>query len=369
MTRKYLILPLVTLVLAACGGGEGKPEEQIQKKKQEIAKLQQEIKELEKKTAGSDTVVKMKTVTITAVEDTVFEHYIDIQGSVDARENVDVSPQIPGVIRAILVREGQSVSKGQTLAQLDDVVVRAGIAELQTQIELAKTLYEKQANLWKQKIGSEVQYLNAKTNVDGLERKMTTMKEQLAQARIISPINGTVDAVIAKLGDAASPGMPAFRVVNSSNLRVIANVAESFAGKVKTGDDVLINFPDINKQIRTKIGFAAKVIDPVSRTIKVEVPLKGSGDLRPNMTAQLRIVDYKAKDAIVVPIRVIQYSLGKPYVITVKGEGNKLQAVRKDVELGRTYNDNAEIKSGLQAGDRIITSGFQGLNDNDLVKL
>ena len=369
MTRKYLVLPLVTLVLAACGGGEGKPEEQIQKKKQEVAKLQAEIKELEKKTKGTDTVQKMKTVTIATVQDTTFEHYIDIQGSVDARENVNVSPQVPGVIRSILVREGQSVSKGQVLAQLDDLVTRAGIAELQTQIDLAKTLFDKQANLWNQKIGSEVQYLNAKTQVESLQRKMSTMKEQLAQSRIVSPINGTVDAVIAKLGDAASPGNPAFRVVNSSNLRVLADVAESFAGKVKTGDDVIINFTDINKQIRTKIGFAAKVIDPVSRTIKVEVPLPGGGEVRPNMTAQIRIVDYRAKDAIVVPVRVIQYSLGKPYVLVLKGDGNKLQAVRKDVEMGRTYNDLAEIKAGLQAGDRIITTGFQGVNDNDMVKL
>ncbi|RPE13048.1 efflux RND transporter periplasmic adaptor subunit [Chitinophaga lutea] len=369
MTRKYFVLPLLTIVLAACGGGEGKPEEQIQKKKQEIAKLQQEVKELEKKTKGTDTVQKMKTVSIASITDTVFEHYIDIQGTVDARENVDVSPQVPGVIRSISVREGQAVSRGQVLAQLDDVVIRAGIAELQTQIDLARTLFNKQANLWNQKIGSEVQYLNAKSQVEGLERKMATMKEQLAQARIVSPINGTVDAVIAKLGDAASPGVAAFRVVNSSNLRVLANVAESFAGKVKTGDEVIITFPDINKQMRTKIGFAAKVIDPVSRTIKVEVPLKGSGDVRPNMTAQMRIVDYKASNAIVVPVKVVQYSLGKPYVITVKGEGNKLQAVRRDVELGRTYNDLAEIKSGLTAGDRIITAGFQGVNDNDPVKL
>lgn len=369
MTKKYFILPLLTLVLAACGGGEVKLDEQIQQKKQEIAKLQQELKALEKQNKGADTALKMKTVTVSAIQDTLFEHYIDIQGSVDARENVDVSPQIPGVIKGIFVREGQSVSKGQTLAQLDDVVIRAGIAELETQIELAKILYNKRANLWKQKIGSEVEYLNAKSQVEGLERKMSTMKEQLAQARIVSPINGTVDAVIAKLGDAGSPGNPAFRVVNSSNLRVIASVAESFAGRVKTGDDVIITFPDINKEIRTKIGFAAKVIDPVSRTIKVEVPLKATKDVRPNMTAQMRIVDYKKKNAIVVPVRVVQYSLGKPYVITVKGEGSKLQAMRRDVELGRTYNDKAEIKSGLQTGDRIITAGFQGLNDNDLVKL
>ncbi|MGX5820117.1 efflux RND transporter periplasmic adaptor subunit [Chitinophaga lutea] len=369
MTKRYFVLPLLTLILAACGGGEQKPEEQIQKKKQEIAKLQQEVKDLEAKLPKDSTVKKMKTVTVEPIAAATFEHSIDLQGNVDARENVNVSAQMPGIVRAIYVREGQAVKKGQTLAQLDDLVVRANMQELETQIDLATTLFKKQENLWKQKIGSEVQYLNAKNQLESLERRKATLQEQLAQARITSPINGTVDAVIAKLGDAAAPGNPAFRVVNSSDLRVVANVAESFAGKVSTGDEVVVVFPDIQKEIRTKIGFASKMIDPLSRTIRVEVPLRGVPEARPNMIAQLRIVDYRAKDAVVIPVNVIQYSLGKPYVLTVKGSGDKLQAVRTHIEIGRTYNDKAEIKSGLKEGDRIVTTGFQGLNDNDFIKL
>ncbi len=366
MTKRYFILPLITVILAACGGEN--PTAKLQRLKQEKAKLEQEITTLEKATKKTDSV-KMKTVTIAAIADTVFEHYIDIQGNVDARENVNVSAQMPGIIKAIYVKEGQHVSKGQALAQVDDQVMRSGVAELQTQIDLATTLFKKQENLWKQQIGSEVQYLNAKSQKEALERKMATLKDQLAQTRIISPIDGTVDAVIAKIGDNAAPGMASFRVVNGNDLRVVANIAESFAGKVKTGDEVLLSFPDIQKEMRTRIGFAAKVIDPVSRTIKVEIPLKAAADLHPNMVAQLRIVDYRAKDAVVVPVSVIQYSLGKPYVLTVKDQGGRLQASRRNVEIGRTYNDRAEIRSGLQNGEKIITSGFQGVNDNDMVKL
>ncbi|WP_423736684.1 efflux RND transporter periplasmic adaptor subunit [Chitinophaga caseinilytica] len=368
MNKRYFVLPLVAL-MAACGGGEEKKADKLVRLKTEKAKLDAEIKTLEKELKGSDTSVKTKTVTIAAVENATFEHFIDIQGNVDARENVAVSAQSPGIIKTILVREGQAVSKGQTLAQVDDQVLRSSLAQLQTQLDLANALYEKQANLWRQKIGSEVQYLTAKSQKESLEKNIATMKEQINLTRIVSPISGTVDQVIAKIGDAASPGNPAFRVVNASNLRVLANVAESFAGKVSTGDEVEVTFPDIQQTFRTKIGFASRTIDPLSRTIRVEIPVQGGKDLHPNMIAHLRIVDYRAKDAVVVPVNVIQYSLGKPYVLTVKGSGDKLQAVRSQIELGRTYNDKAEIKSGLKPGDRIITTGFQGLNDNDFIKL
>ncbi|WP_126245622.1 efflux RND transporter periplasmic adaptor subunit [Chitinophaga rhizosphaerae] len=369
MNKRYFALPLIALMVA-CGGGEEKKADKLARLKTEKAKLDAEIKTLEKELKGGDsTAVKTKTVTITQVETATFEHFIDIQGDVDARENVAVSAQSPGIIKAIFVREGQSVSKGQALAQVDDQVMRASLAELQTQLDLATTLYNKQANLWRQKIGSEVQYLTAKSQKEALEKSMATMKDQINLTRIISPINGTVDQVIAKIGDAAAPGNPAFRVVNASNLRVVANVAEAFAGKVSTGDEVEVTFPDIQQTFRTKIGFASRVIDELSRTIRVEIPIQGNKELHPNMIAQLRIVDYRAKDALVVPVNVIQYSLGKPYVLTVKGAGDKLQASRSYIELGRTYNDKAEIKSGIKPGDKIITTGFQGLNDNDFIKL
>jgi RND family efflux transporter MFP subunit len=359
--------------MAACGGG-GDKTAQLQQLKQEKVKYNEDIDKkiaaLEKELGVKDSAAqKMKDVTVEEVRDTLFEHYIDVQGSVDARENVNVSARVPGVITAIFVREGQQVTKGQTLAQIDDQVLRANMAELSTQLDLANTLYEKQQNLWSQKIGSELQYLNAKNQKESLEKKMATLRDQQSQTHIIAPITGTVDAVIAKVGDNAAPGAPAFRVVNVNNLKVTANVAEAYAGLLKTGDAVVISFPDINKEIRSNISFASRTIDPLSRTIKIEVPLKADNTLRPNMIAHIRIVDYIAKNAVVIPVNVIQYTSGKPYVIVAQNANGKMVAQRKTIELGRTYNDRAEIKNGLAEGDKIITTGFQGLNDDDLIKL
>ncbi|CAL1520676.1 efflux RND transporter periplasmic adaptor subunit [Chitinophaga sp. MM2321] len=373
MTKRYFfIIPVLTVILVACGGG-GNKSEQLQQLKQEKAKfntdIDKKIAALEKEVGKSDSVVRMKDVVVAAVKDTTFEHYIDVQGSVDARENVNVSARVPGVITAIMVKEGQRVSQGQTLAQVDDQVLKANMAELRTQMELANTVFEKQKNLWAQKIGSEIQFLNAKSQKEGLERKMATLQDQQSQTRIIAPISGVVDAVIAKVGDNAAPGAPAFRVINANNLKVTANVAEAYAGLLKTGDRVILSFPDINREIRANIGFASRTIDPLSRTIKIEVPLKADNSLRPNMIAHIRIVDYKADNAVVIPVNVIQYSSGSPYVIVAENSNGKLIAKRKNIELGRTYNDKAEIKSGLNKGDNIITIGFQGLNDNDLIKL
>lgn len=368
MSYKHSSALLFLLILVACG--QPTAEEKLKQLKQKEADLKKEIAQLEKEVSKTDTAAKkMKSVVVTAVKDSVFEHYIDIQGAVDARENVNVSSKVPGVITAIYVKEGQHVSKGQTLAQVDDQILRANVAELRTQLDLATTLYQKQQNLWKQQIGSEVQYLNAKNQKESLERKMATLNDQLSQAKIISPINGTVDAVISKLGDNAAPGAASFRVVNSANLRVLANVAEAYAGVVKTGDAVVVRFPDIDKELRTKIGFAAKAIDPVSRTIKIEVPMPNDAALRPNMIAQIKIIDYSTPHALVIPVNVIQYALGKSFVIVAEKSKDGLIAKRREVEVGRTYNDKAEIKGGLQVGDNVVTTGYQGLNDNDLIQL
>jgi len=371
MTKRYFVIPFATLILAACGGGAPNKEAQLQKLKEQRSKLESQIAALEKEVGKTDTVERVKTVTLATLDDTTFQHYIDVQGSVDARENVNVTSKVPGVVTAILVKEGQQVSKGQTLGQVDDQLARSSISELKTQLELATTTYEKQKRLWDQKIGSEMQFLTAKNNKESLERRLGTLNEQLAQTRIVSPINGTVDAVIAKLGDNVGPASPtaAFRVVNSNALKVVANVAEGYAGNVKTGDAVLISFPDINKDIRTKIGFASRTIDPQSRTIKIEVPLPADQALRPNMIAHVKIIDYTAKNAVVIPVNVIQYTMGKPFVVVAKEAGGKMLAQRRDIEMGRTYNDIAEIKNGLQVGEKLVTTGYQGLNDNDLIKL
>lgn len=371
MTKKYFVIPLITIILAACGGGGETKPAKLQRLKQEKAALEQEIAKLEKEVGKTDTTEKVKTVTLATLDDTTFQHFIDVQGSVDARENVNVFSKTPGVVTSISVKEGQAVSRGQVLGQVDDQLARAGVEEVRTQLELATTTYERQKNLWAQKIGSEIQYLTAKNNKESLERRLATLNEQLSQTRIISPISGTVDAVIVKLGDNAGPGapQPAFRVVNSNALKVAANVAEGYAGRVKTGDQVRISFPDINKEISARISFASRTIDPLSRTIKVEVPLPADAALRPNMIAHIKIIDYTAPNAVVIPVNVIQYTMGKPYVVVAKNSNGKLVAQRKPIEMGRTYNDKAEIKDGLEPGERLITTGYQGLNDNDLIKL
>jgi RND family efflux transporter MFP subunit len=371
MTKRYFVIPLATIVLAACGGGGEDKSAKLQSLKQEKAKLEQEIAKLEKEVGKTDTLQKVKTVTLATLNDTTFQHYIDVQGSVDAREDVNVFAKVPGVVTAISVKEGQAVRKGQVLGQVDDQLARAGIEELRTQLELATTTFERQKNLWSQKIGSEIQYLTAKNNKESLERRLGTLNEQLAQTRIVAPISGTVDAVNVKLGDNAGPQapQPAFRVVNSNSLKVVASVAEGYAGKVKTGDQVRLNFPDISREINARISFASRTIDPVSRTIKVEVPLPADPALRPNMIAHIKIIDYTAPNAMVIPVNVIQYTMGKPYVIVAKDSGGRMQAQRRPVEMGRTYNDQAEIKEGLKPGEKLVTTGYQGLNDNDLIKL
>lgn len=370
MKTSAYIIPLVIL-LAACGGGE-KTNEQKEAKLQELkankAKVEKEIADLEKQLNKKDSV-QSKSVAVVTLADTTFTHYIDVQGSVDARENVNVSARTPGTITGIFVKEGAHVSQGQALAQVDDQVLKANMAELKTQLDLATTLYEKQKNLWSQQIGSEVQYLNAKSQKESLERRIGTMQEQMNQTRIIAPITGTVDAVMAKVGDLAQPGNPAFRVVNSNNLKVVANIAEAYAGHVHTGDHVKINFPDINKSIDGKVTFAAQTIDPLSRTIRVEVALAPDAALKANMVAQIQIVDYQAPGVITVPVGVIQYSMGKPYVLVAQQDGKGLVAKRRTIEMGRTYNDKAEVKSGLQAGEKLVVTGFQDLNDNDPVQL
>jgi membrane fusion protein, multidrug efflux system len=371
MSKKYYSALALTAIMFACSAPATKDKklQELDKLKKEEADLKQKIAKLEEETNVGDSTKKKKAVAITNVKDTVFEHYIDIQGNVDARENVNVSSRTAGVITSILVKEGQSVSQGQMLAQVDDQVMRANMAELHTQLDLANTMFQKQQNLWNQQIGSEVQYLNAKNQKESLEKRIATMQDQMNQARIISPISGTVDAVIAKVGDNAMPGNPAFRVVNNTNLRVLANIAEAYAGRVKTGDAVILDFPDIDKELRTKISFAAKVIDPLSRTIKIEVPLPADAAFRPNMVVRIKIIDYVAPKAVVIPVNAVQYTSGNPYIMIAQQTKDGLIAKRREIELGRTYNDKAEIKSGLQAGEQIITTGYQGLNDNDLIQL
>ncbi len=363
------IATVAIMTLAACGGGQDK-KVQLDQLKSEYATLGQQIKTLEAELALTDTTkAKSKDVYVAAVQPQMFQHFIDVQGMVDARENVDLSAKTGGIVKRILVREGQHVSAGQVLAELEGDIYLTQISGLKTQLDFATDLYERQQKLWNQKIGSEVQYLQAKNNKESLEKQMATLQENLDMTRIKSLINGTVDDVNLKLVLMAAHGAPAFRVVNYSDLRVVANISEVYASKVNSGNSVKVNFPDLNKEISGKVQFASKVIDPLKRTFTAEVSLDGDkSSYRPNMIAVMKIVDYTNEQAIVLPINSVQTKNNESYVYLTGKKNNQDVAVRTVVTLGQSYNGVVEITSGLKPEDVVITSGqfdlVDGMNIN-----
>jgi len=230
-------------------------------------------------------------------------------------------------------------------------------------------MYDKQKNLWDQKIGSEVQYISAKNNYESLQKRLATMNQQLGMARIKAPITGIVDEVYVKTGQTVAPGMPCFRIVNSSKLKIKADVAESFAGKIKQGNRVKLFFPDLNKESDGVVSYSSKVIDVINRSFKIEIPLNSNEEYKPNMLAKIKIVNYSNEKAMVVPINTIRTVGDESFIMVAEEKNGKNIAKKHTVTLGLTYNGQTEILSGLVVGDKLITVGYQELEDGDEIKL
>jgi membrane fusion protein, multidrug efflux system len=370
--QKVLSIIALAAVLAACGKSDSVDKKtQLEQLKKQQTELSAEIKKLETELAKNDPEAdrKAKFVKLDTITRSEFSHYIEIQGRVEADENVTLAAKAPGTVTAIYVKEGDAVSKGQVLAQLDNKVMLQGVESAKTQLEFATTVFNKQKNLWDQNIGSEIQYLQAKTNKDAAEKQLASMNEQLDMTRIKSPINGIVDEVMLKLGEGAAPGQPAVRVVNLTQLKAKAAAAESYISNVKTGNEVVVVFPDAKKEYKSKVTYAGRAIDNLTRTFNVEVKLPSNEAYRPNMIAVLKIVDYKNPKAFVVPVNIIKDSGEGKYVLVVEQQNGKHIAKKKMVTVGQNYNGMAEITSGLNDGDQVITTGFQDLEDGDIVKL
>jgi len=372
MKKVIIIIGACTFMMACSSRKGGEKQAQLEKLKKQEAEISEQIKTLEKEISaegkkGDSSKVKM--VAITALETQPFKHFIEIQGKVDAIENINVSPKMAGLVTKIFVKEGDVVRAGQVLAEMDDQVIRQSIEEVKSAWTLANTIYEKQKSLWDQKIGSEVQYLSAKNQKEGLEKKQATLEEQLDMTKIKAPFSGTVDLVSLRVGQSVMPGLPSVRVVNLSKLKAKADVAEAYASKVKVGNDVVVVFPDLNKEIKATISFVGTVIDPLNRTFTVEVKLEGNvPDYHPNMITVLKIIDYKNENSLVVPINVVQNSEEGKYVFIAADDNGKLVAKKKLVNVGLTYNGDTEISSGLNKADKVITQGYQDLNEGELLK-
>ncbi len=374
-----LVLGITAGLLTSCG--EEKAQDPADRLKElqaeqarigaEIQKLQKELRQSGSKTADNTPAnTKTKLVQALTLEESPFRTWVEVQGTVDARQSIEVTAESMGVVRNIKVKEGQKVTKGQILAELDQTVLLQSIEEIKGQLDFAKQLYTKQSNLWKQNIGSEVQYLNAKNQKESLERRLSTIESQLDMTRIKAPVSGTVDQVYLKLGQSTAMGMPAVRVVNFNDLRVITDLSESYVSRVREGASVELEFKDLNLTAQGRIAYVARSISALNRTFRAEVPLNNrEGLYRPNMIVGMKINDYSTNKAIKIPVNLLQNSDEGTFVMVVRGEGTSLKASRVSVTPGRSNGIETEILQGLQAGDRIITTGYNDLNDGQAITL
>lgn len=371
--KKAMYIPMAILLLLVSCGEENTIEskkaelEKLKAQQQEIAdqisKLQVDLAALDTNDANSNR--KTKLVSVEVLTPTLFEHCIDINGQIDADQNVTYSAKVPAVVASIAVKSGDKVTAGQLLAELDNKTVKAELDALKKSFELVKTLFEKQSDLWAQQVGSEIQYLEAKNRKETMERQMQALQQTLDLYSIRADFNGTVDYVHIKVGQNVAPGVPCIRLVNSQTLKVKANVSESYASNVKLGDKVRLFFPDLNQSIETKVTHVSMAIDAVTRTFNVEIELPSNNtQYRPNMIAQLSIVDYTKPNALVVPINAIQRLDNDDVVFVAEQTGAGWVARRKNVKVKEVYGGSAEIAEGLALQDKVITIGYQDLIDN-----
>ena len=365
------------LGLTALGCGEQKANE-LEAKKTELQKIKTEIAALQKRADALQIEIsaqdpnggaKTEAVEVMAIELQKFNSYITIEGKVDAANSTIATPKAPGIVTAIYVSAGQYVTQGQVMASLDANAVSQGKAPLEQQLSFAKTVYEKQQRLYAQGIGTEVQLLQARTQVEATRKQIAAIDAQVAMYRIVAPISGSVESVDLKIGQATSPGMPAFKVVNLSTLKVVADVAESYSSKINKGDKVEIEFKDINTSVPSTIKFASQVIDPLNRTFRIEMGLGRVPDAKPNMLTTIKVSDYESSNAVVVPINAVQTTEEGSSIMVAERKGKAFVARKVTVKVGKNSGDRLEILEGLKQGDQIIIVGNQDLNDGQSINI
>jgi membrane fusion protein (multidrug efflux system) len=363
---------VVILLLVSCGKSDPDAlKKKIEGKKAQISKIEQQVADLQTRLAALDTVKKIdaRLVGIKEVATEPFDHYIEVQGSLDGDNNVAVYPEAMGVIEVINAQVGAHVGKGQLLARMNDAAVLESIHGLETSLELATTVYNKQKSLWDQNIGSEVQYLQAKNTKETLESQLASARKQLDMMHIKSPINGTVEESNIKVGQTASPQFPAFRVVNFGQLKVITEVAEAYAAKIKPGDEIIVFLPDINKEYKARVTFASNYINQTNRTFRVEATLRESDrQMKANMVAVVKINDYKNDNAVILPMNLVQNDQKGTFVMIAEKSSEEYKAVKRRVNTGQVYNGLAEITSGLKAGEKIINQGYLDVEEGEYVR-
>ena len=385
---KNSILLLCILLFIQCGSSDkqttaeiiaSKDLAAIQTKKAEVVKsmntLKQELESLNEVIGQLDNEQKFLLVTSIETKVAPYEHFVSFQGTLETDKNIVMYPEIPGLLKSINVVEGQRVKKGDVLAVISDSGLVDQLQQLEIQLNLAKTTYERQNRLWEQKIGSEMQFLQAKTQYLSLEKSIAQMKDQVAKTTITAPFDGIVDHLLADVGSSLAPGMtPVVRVINLDEMKVSAQVPEIHLNNIKKAAKVAVNIPVLNKILPAEINAVGNFINPNNRSFRVEIGLENSsGDLKPNMTVLLNINDYKNEAAILVPSKnILEDQAGAKYLYTletVAGQDGMYKAIKTFVKTGKSSDNKTEILEGLSAGDQLVEDGIRLVKDQQLVKI
>ncbi|CAM1342488.1 efflux RND transporter periplasmic adaptor subunit [Tenacibaculum amylolyticum] len=383
--RKIFIVTVTSVLLFSCGNKEQSTEAvlasndlaALRAKKDELSTknqaISEEIKALDKAIAKLDTNKKVPLITTIEAKRQKFIHYLELQGSVQTKKNVLVYPEVPGQLIKVYVKEGQKVGKGQALALIDDAGMSNQLAQLEASAALAKTTYERQKRLWDQKIGSEIQFLQAKTNYETQKNAVDNLRKGIAKYTIRAPFTGIVDDVIKEQGTVVAPGPGAevFRIVNLGDMYIETEVPESYISSIKKGKQVEVDFPILGKTLESKVRQAGNFINPANRTFKVEVGVPNKDrSIKPNLTAKLKINDYTNPDAILIPQSIIsENAKGEQYVYIVEDKDKKDIAKQIIITTGKTQGDEVEVLTGLKNGMKIVDEGARSVNNGQQVEI
>jgi len=386
--KKIISVITFSILLASCGGNEQQTIgdlisqgdlEAIRAKKNEISKkqkaLETDLKQLDSAIASLDVSEKFPLVTTIKVEPQNFIHFLELQGTVKTKQNVLIYPEMQGTLQRVYVKEGQRVVKGQILATIDDGGMASQLEQLKTQAELAKTTFERQKRLWEQKIGSEIQYLQAKTNFEASENAVNQLQSQLGKSTIRAPFSGIIDDVIKDQGTVVAPGQGSevFRIVNLSNMYIEVDVPETYLGSITKGKEAKVYFPVLGDSVTTKVRETGNFIKPDNRSFSIEIPVPNkNGNIKPNLTAKVSLNDYTNENAILIPQSIISENAeGEQYAYVMSESDSENQAVvrRSIISTGKTQKGYVEVLSGIEEGDQVIKEGARSVKDGQKVKI
>lgn len=382
--RTILILFLTSLFFASCGSENNDSVsgliasgdmQAIKAKKTELSQKQKELKaEIDSLNAyiqKKEQKQKATLVTTKKINDTVFKHFVEVQGNVETDKNIILYPQFSGILTRINVQEGKRVSKGQLLAVIDDGGLRNQLAQQETQAALAKTTFERQQRLWDQKIGSEIQFLEAKARYESAESAIQQLRSQVARTTITAPFSGVIDEIIADQGQVVNQGQtPVMRLVNLSDMYVKASIPENYIENVQVGTEVIVNLPSIGKEYQGTVKQVGNYINPDNRNFDVQIAIPNKeGLVKPNLIASVKVNDYTSNGALIIPENILQEnSSGETIAYLYEPVNDSTGAAKRiTLEIGKNYNNRVEVKEGLKSGDIIIIEGAKTIRDGEKV--